>query len=89
MVSSPAKAELLMLYHRNPGLIDTIDGVARRLGYGSWVVETEAKDLVEMGILRTKKVGALTVYSLDSKKDKEIMLSAADSVRELSAGDKK
>jgi hypothetical protein len=89
MVSSQAKAELLMLYHRNPGLIDTIEGVARRLGYGTFVVETEAKDLVDMGILRKKQVGRLMVYSLDAKRDRAIQLSAAESLKEMYPGEKK
>jgi hypothetical protein len=30
VLASESKAELLMLFHKNPGLIDTVEGVSRR-----------------------------------------------------------
>ena len=77
LLSSDAKAELLVLFHKNPGLIDTMEGVARRIGKLPRSVETDVKELVDMGILKMKRIGKSEVISLDLAKDKEIQETVA------------
>jgi len=72
LLSSEAKAELLILFHKNPGLIDTLEGIARRVGRSGKVIESEIKDLLDVGILRLKKLGQSEVISLNYSKDKEV-----------------
>ncbi len=77
LLSSDAKAELLVLFHKNPWLVDTVEGVARRIGKSASAVETDVKDLLDLGILKLKRIGKSEVISLDSAKDKEIQETVA------------
>ncbi len=75
LLSSESKGELLMLFHNNPGLMDSLDGVARRIGRNSAQIEGDVKDFLEMGLLKTGKAGSMTVISMDSEKDAQIQAS--------------
>jgi DNA-binding transcriptional ArsR family regulator len=78
LLSSEAKGEMLTLFHKNPGLIDTIDGIGRRVGKSKEQIEVDVKDFVEMGILKAIKAGKLTLYSLNAQRDQEIQASLAE-----------
>ena len=78
LLSSEAKGEMLTLFHKNPGLIDTVDGIGRRVGKSKEQIEVDVKDFVEMGILKTVKAGKLTLYSLNAQRDQEIQASLAE-----------
>jgi hypothetical protein len=71
MLSSKAKGELLVLFHKNPGLIDDVDGIARRIGRRERAITEDIEDLVRLGILQTKDVGESKVIFLDRAKDSE------------------
>ena len=83
LLSSDAKADLLVLFHKNPGLIDTMEAIARRIGRMSSAVEAEIRDLVAMGLLKVKVIGGNMVYSLDKSRDKRILEEAADHIRSI------
>jgi len=83
LLTSEAKGEILTLYHKNPGLVDTLDGVGRRIGRSSEQIEADVDEFVEIGILRNIKVGKLSLFGLDAQKDQEIQLSIADYFRGL------
>jgi hypothetical protein len=71
MLSSKAKGELLVLFHKNPGLIDDADGIARRVGRSGQIITGDIEDLVGLGILQTKDVGKSKVIFLDRAKDSQ------------------
>ena len=77
LLSSEAKGEMLTLFHKNPGLIDTVDGIGRRVGKSREQIEVDVKDFVEMGILKEVKAGKLMLYSLNAQRDQEIQASLA------------
>jgi predicted transcriptional regulator len=81
MLGSEVKAELLTLFHQNPGLIDSIDGVARRIGRSREEVAEEIEDFVEMGLLKRTKAGKANLVSLNKAKDEEFQASLADYLR--------
>ncbi len=83
ILSSEAKGEILTLFHKNPGLIDTIDGVGRRVGKTKDQLEADMNDFLDIGILKSTKAGKLILYSLDSKRDQEIQVSIAEYFRGL------
>ncbi len=83
LLSSDVKADLLVLFHKNPGLIDTMDGIARRIGKLASAVEAEIRDLVAMGLLKVKSIGGNQVYSLDKARDKHILDEAAGHIRSI------
>jgi len=72
LMGTEIRAELLRLFHMNPGILDTVEGIARRIGRMPKDVETEISTLVELGVLRTERFGKLDVMSLNTSKDKEI-----------------
>ncbi len=71
LFSTETKGDLLVLFHKNPGLIDTYDGVARRIGRVAKAIDTDVKDLVALGVLKTRQVGSREAIFLDRSKDKE------------------
>jgi len=72
LLSSEAKARLVLLFRRNPGLIDETEGIARRVGKKKESVEADLRDLVEAGLLKEGKIGGITVFSLNGKGDAEV-----------------
>lgn len=72
LLSSEIKGDLLILFHKNPGIIDTIDGVARRIGRTGDSISQEAMDLVDLGVLKKRSIGKSEVLSLNRKRDREI-----------------
>lgn len=83
LLSSEIKADLLVLFHKNPGLVDTVDGVARRIGMVAKSVEGDAKDLVNLGVLATKRIGNSQVVFLNHEKDKEVQEMVANYLKGL------
>lgn len=78
LLASEVKGELLTLFHRNPGLVDSMDGVARRIGKGRQEVEGDVNDFLEMGLLKSTQAGKLNLISLNIEKDKEVQVSLAE-----------
>ena len=83
LLSSEIKGDLLVLFHKNPGLIDTIDGVARRVGATTSGIETDVKDLVGLGLLGTRKIGKYEVLFLNRARDKEICDNVAECIKNM------
>lgn len=83
LLSSESKGELLALFHRNPGLVDTMDGIARRLGKSSESIGEDVEDFEQMGLLLNRKVGKLILISLNREKDREVQSSLAEYFRGL------
>jgi predicted transcriptional regulator len=72
LLSSEVKAELLALFHKSPGVIDRIDGVARRIGRTASEIEADVKALIDLGILLRKRFGKSEVIYFNRNKDREI-----------------
>ncbi len=81
LLGSEVRGDLLVLFHRNPGLIDTVDGVARRIGRTTVAVINEVRELLELGVLRQKRIGASEVVFLDRAKDRELLESVANHLK--------
>jgi len=72
LLSSETKVELLALFHNNPGLMDTIEGIALRIGRTGVSIQEDVESLENIGILKKKFVGHASVYLVDSRIDQEI-----------------
>ncbi len=83
LLSTEAKAELLMLFHKNPGVVDTVEGVARRIGRTGPEVESDIRDFIDLGILRSKKIGKIEAILMDRSRDREIQESLVDYFKAL------
>jgi len=83
LLSSEIKGDLLTLFHRNPGLLDSIDGVARRIGRTGTTIEQDVKSLVNLGVLKLKKIGTIEVLSLNRTRDREILEALANHIKAI------
>ncbi len=83
LLSSEVKGDLLTLFHRNPGLVDSIDGVARRIGRTGTTIEQDVKSLVNLGVLKLKKIGTIEVLSLNRTRDREILEALANHIKAI------
>jgi len=71
-LSSEAMADIVLLFRRNPTLIDCGDHIASRIGRKGESVESDLKELVKLGVLAAQKIGKRTWFGLDVKKDRQI-----------------
>ena len=85
LLSSGTKADLLILFHRNPGLIDTIDGIARRIGKKGDAITPEISQLEVASILNKKRVGKSDVYFLNREKDRQAQSEIASYINAVGA----
>ncbi|MHB8568566.1 MAG: hypothetical protein ACYC7D_12425 [Nitrososphaerales archaeon] len=83
LLASETRADLLTLFHQNPGLMDTPEGIALRIGSSKTAILQDLQSLVKIGILVQKKIGTHEVISLDAKRDREIQESIATHLKGL------
>jgi KaiC/GvpD/RAD55 family RecA-like ATPase len=67
LIDSDVKAELLMLFHRNPGLNVSLEDLITRIGKDAFLVRKDVEEFVHLGLLKESKN-----YQLNVQKDKEI-----------------
>lgn len=72
LVDSDVKAELLVFFYNNPGAMDTVEGIARRVGRGSKIVERNIVDLLELGFLNKRQVGSREIFALNYGRYKDL-----------------
>jgi hypothetical protein len=73
LFSSEVKVDLLVLFHQNPGIADSAEGVARRIGRSGKDIESDLDDFVKLGILRMRNTKNGTgIIQLDRSKDEEM-----------------
>ena len=86
LISTEVKGDLLVLFHKNPGLIDTYDGVARRIGRIAKSIEADVRDLVTLGILKVRQIGSREVLLFDRSKDREAQETIVNQLKTLKTG---
>ncbi len=83
MLSSEIKGDLLVLFHKNPGLIDSLDGVARRIGRIGAAIQTDVRDMVNIHILGTKQIGGREIIFLDRSGDRAAQETIMNYLKDL------
>jgi hypothetical protein len=83
MLSSEVKGDLLVLFHKNPGLIDSLDGVARRLGRIGAAIQTDVRDMVNIHILGMKQIGGREIIFLDRSGDRAAQETIMNYLKDL------
>lgn len=71
-LSSEAMADIVLLFRRNPMLIDNGDHIASRIGGKGESVERDMKRLANLGVLNAEKIGKKTWFGFNAKKDRQI-----------------
>lgn len=77
LLDSDTKAELLTFFHGNLRTVDSLQGLAVRLGRKPSELEDDLNDLVRIGLLREQKL-----YSLDPDRDVSLQREISDELRE-------
>ena len=84
LLSSKTKGELLQLFHLNPGLVDTQEGVARRIGKTGNDIASAVNDFVDLGILQRRQIGTKQILRYNQGRDTEVQASIESYFRSLS-----
>jgi len=80
-LSSEAMADIVLLFRRNPTLIDHEDHIASRIGRKGKSIEKDLKKLEKLRVLNAQKIGQKTWFGFDAKKDREIQEIIKDYIR--------
>ena len=86
LLASEVRGDLLILFHKNPGLIDTVDGIARRIGRTTISVISDVRELLQLGILKQRRIGTSEVVFLDRARDREILELVANHLKTVTIG---
>jgi predicted transcriptional regulator len=81
LLSSEVKGDLLTLFHEDPGLVDSTEGLARRTGRTPKAIEEDLEDLLDLGVLKRKRVDGLDMVVLDRARDNEIQRIIANELK--------
>lgn len=83
LLATEARADLVTIFRKNPGLIDSLEGVARRIGRTQATIQDDVAELVKLGVLRTRRLGENEIISLDRSKDKEIQENVGEFLKNM------
>jgi predicted transcriptional regulator len=83
LMANETRADLVTLFRKNPGLIDSLEGVARRIGRSQSAIQGDIAELVKLGVLKQRKLGANEVISIDRLRDKEIQNEVGEFLQNL------
>lgn len=89
LLASEIRGDLLVLFHKNPGLIDTVDGIARRIGRTTITIIADVRELLQLGLLKQKRIGTSEVVFLDRARDRQILDSVANHLKTVKIGREK
>ncbi len=81
LLSSETRVRIVLLFRDNPGLLDTDENVAIRVGKKAKSIEADLKELTEIGILNTRKVGTYSVVSFNKRNDQVVQKAIEDYFR--------
>ena len=80
-VASDLKAQILVFFHNNPGVVETVEGLARRMGTSAEAMRTDVADHVSLGVLRSRVVGGKTVLLYNRAREDEIRRFIEEKIR--------
>jgi hypothetical protein len=80
-MDSPLKVQIVSFYHRNPGMIETVEGLAQRIGSDPEMVRKTVQDHVKLGFLRERNLGTMKVIVYDPSGEKKLQDYVAQQVK--------
>jgi predicted transcriptional regulator len=66
-----------MFFHRNPNVIDSVEGIALRIGSSKTRIQKDLDELVTLGILNKRQLGKREILFLNVKRDKQVQEAIA------------
>lgn len=85
-MDNETKLMITVFYRNNPGVVETLDGLAVRLGTTVERLRDAIADHVSIGLLKERRMGGKTVlvYDRDMRQDMETFI--ADEIRRRMGG---
>ena len=83
LLGSEVRVDLMTLFHKNPGIMDTIEGLARRIGYLPEAIRNDLEAILNLGVISKKKLGEHEIYSLNRARDDEVQSAIGDYLKNL------
>ncbi|MBI2078301.1 MAG: hypothetical protein HYT80_08045 [Euryarchaeota archaeon] len=71
-VDSSLKVQVVVFFHDNPGIIETLEGLAKRLGTNVDHLRKEIAGHISLGILRQQKTDGMTLLVYDRRKEADV-----------------
>lgn len=84
-VASDLKIQSLMFFHENPGVIETLEGLAKRLGTNVDGLRKEIADHIALGIIREQKSGGYTLLVFDRRREGDVQEAITQRIRKLAS----
>ncbi len=82
-LSSNLLADTLVLFRNNPGLVDTVDAVARRLGVSPMKLKAETDAMRRVGILKEEKISGFDILSFDLAADEVVSRHVGEKIGKM------
>jgi hypothetical protein len=85
-VATDLKVQVLVFYHDNPGVIETMQGLATRLGTNVDALRKEIAGHLSLGLIQERKAGEHTILVFDRKREDEVQKAIEKHFRDLTRG---
>ncbi len=83
LTESVTMMDLAMLFRENPGLIDTENGIASRIGLTSEKIREEIRKLVAINLLTSTSMGEKMYYRWNPIRDQELQCLVVSGLRSM------
>lgn len=80
---SSLKVQVIVFFHNNPGMIETLEGLAIRLGTTIEALRREVAGHVSLGILKEQKTPSATLFMYDRAREAEVQHYIEKQIRHL------
>ncbi len=84
-VASDLKVQVLVFFHDNPGVIETMEGLAKRLGTSVEGLRKEIAGHIALGLIKEQKANGYTLLVFDRRREGDVQKAIAEHLRKLSA----
>ena len=84
-VASDLKVQALVFFHDNPGVIETVEGLAKRLGVNVDALRKEIAGHIALGLLQERKANGFKVLIFDRKREGDVQKAIEEHFRKLAA----
>lgn len=81
---SSLKVQVIVFFHNNPGMIETLEGLAKRLGTSIDALRREVQGHVSLGVLKEEKTASSTLLIYDRAREGEVQTYIQAEIRRLS-----
>ncbi len=82
-VASDLKIQSLMFFHDNPGVIETLEGLAKRLGTNAQSLRKDIADHITLGIIQERKTSGYTLLVFDRQRENDVQGVIEERIRSL------